>query len=159
MDEGLFSIEFSKSFEKLKALNTVEMSHFLKNPSFKGAYASLCDKKTDRLLLITLGKMLVERASKLIALEVAGAAVKCGKGKNSNKPICVVAEGTTFYALPGLQYCVEALLEGWLAKEKQIYTKIFHIEDAVIKGVAAIGLNRKNEGFYNQTQQIRTFFS
>ncbi|HOU21648.1 MAG TPA: hypothetical protein PKX16_05435 [Kiritimatiellia bacterium] len=77
-------------------------------------------------------------ASVTFTSQVAGAAVKCGQGTDA--PICITAEGSTYYKLKGMQREVERFLAEWLLGERGIYTRTIQVDDAVVKGAAIAGL-------------------
>jgi hexokinase len=139
-EEGLLSPEFCGKFAKNGRADTIDLSAFLSGPYGDGVYAKMCGSEEDRAFLYTAAATLVARGARLIALEVAGAAMKSGKGRDAKRPICVVAEGTTYYTLKGLKEQVEGLLYGWL-KEKGVYVKLRRVENAALKGIGVIGLS------------------
>jgi hexokinase len=51
-----------------------------------------------------------------------------------------VAEGTTFYKLPGLREKVEQYLQEFLVEQKGRYQKIVYVENATLIGAAIAGL-------------------
>jgi hexokinase len=83
---------------------------------------------------------MVERAAKLTAINLSSAAIKCGKGRSPSRPVCIVAEGTTFYHLRSLKHKVEFYLTQYLTKEKDIYYDIVNVENATLIGAAIAGL-------------------
>ncbi|MDD5016813.1 MAG: hypothetical protein PHO15_01785, partial [Eubacteriales bacterium] len=82
----------------------------------------------------------IKRAAKLAALQVAGAAVKWGEGASRDKPVCITAEGSTYYKLKGMKDEIERYLQDWLRDKRGVYTKVIQVEHAVIKGAAIAGL-------------------
>ena len=139
-EHGLLSEHFRNAFGKLDMTGTIELSDFLANPEGPGLYAKMCNTASDRNTLYTIARMLISRGARLIALEVAGIAVKTGKGLNVAKPICVVAEGTTYYTLKGLREEVENLVYGWLKQSKGVHVKLCKVENAALKGIGIVGL-------------------
>lgn len=139
--EGLLSASFSNEFGKLKMTDTIALSEFLSDPDGSGIYSKMCQNDSDRAVLNTIAELLVERGAKLIALEVAGIAVKTGKGRDAKKPVCVVAEGTTYYTLKGLKRRVEKILYGWLKETKGVHVKVLKVDNAALKGIGVVGLS------------------
>lgn len=137
--EDLLSENFCKAFNKYEMLDTIAMSLFLSDP-YTGEYAQMCGDEADRAFIYTAAETLVKRGAKLIALEIAAAAIKSGKGKSKQKPICVIAEGTTYYTLKGLKHEVERLLKNWL-QPKGVYVSVKRIDNAALKGIGLIGLS------------------
>lgn len=136
--DGLLSEGFPKAVYG-DMLDTIAMSEFLADP-YKGDYADMCATESDRAFLCTVAETLVLRGAKLIALEIAGAAIKTGKGQSSKKPVCVIAEGTTYYTLKGLKTETERLMKTWL-EPKGVYVSLKKIDNAAIKGIGLIGLS------------------
>ena len=91
----------------------------------------------------TLGLLinkLVERAAKLTAINLSSAVLKCGKGQDPSRPICIVAEGTTFYKLADLKARVKAYLNRYLVEQKKRYYEIISVDNATLIGAAIAGL-------------------
>ena len=139
--ESLLSQNFSMRIHNRGALDTIAMSDFLANPYGSGIYAKMCTDEADRSFLYTVAETLVKRGAKLIALEIAGAAMKTGKGRDKSKPICVIAEGTTYDNLPGLKQEVGRLLKTWFEKNEEVYVRVKQIDNAAIKGIGLIGIS------------------
>lgn len=137
-DDGLLSRHLRKKLQG-PMLDTIAMSAFLSDPH-NGEYADMCRPPEDRAFLYTVAETLVLRGAKLIALEIAGAAIKTGKGQNRGKPVCVIAEGTTYYTLKGLKAEVERLIKTWL-EPKGVYVSVKKVDNAAIKGIGLIGLS------------------
>lgn len=138
-EEGLLSGRFREAFNKSDMLDTIAMSCFMSDP-YSGEYADMCGGGPDRAFLYTVAETLVKRGAKLIALEIAAAAIKSGKGKTKERPLCIVAEGTTYYTLKGLKGGVERLLRSWL-KPMGVYVAVKRVDNAAIKGIGLIALS------------------
>ena len=140
IERGMMSEGFTKAFERTQPLDTKDFSRFMHILPKSNRYSQMCCSIKDRILLKAIGTMLIKRGAKLIALEIAGSAVRSGGGKSSNCPICVISEGTTYYSLPGLKKEVERLISGWL-KTKGIHVKLKRVDNAALKGIGLIGLS------------------
>ena len=138
VDEGELSDGFAARFAKHVRLGTMDFSVFMDGQP--GAYRSMCACAADETFLLETGRLLVRRGARMIALEVAGAAVKSGRGKDPGRPVCVVAEGTTYYSLPGLQSEVEKQTRS-LLNSRGVYVRFCHVEQAAIQGIGIIGLS------------------
>jgi len=139
--EGLFSEGFRRAFPGMPVLSTSDMDDFLKGKRQDRTYSGLRIGEHDRKMLQALAGILIVRAAKLIALEIAGAAVKSGKGRHAGKPVPVVAEGTTIVRLPGLKENVQRFLDEWLRQTVGIHARLYEVEDCILKGAAAIGFD------------------
>jgi hexokinase len=87
-----------------------------------------------------LADAIIERAAKLTAANLSSAALKSGKGRNPARPICIVAEGTTFYKLKSLRSKVEFYLKQYLVDKKHVHYEIVNIDNATLIGAAIAGL-------------------
>jgi hexokinase len=67
-------------------------------------------------------------------------AVKSGQGTDPTKPICIVAEGTTFYQMKDLKFLTEFYLKQYLENKLGIYYEIISVENATLIGAAIAGL-------------------
>ncbi len=139
--DGLFSDSLYTSLEVMPALTTVELTKFLIN-DVDSDLLKTCPKNEDAAKLRALIELMVFRAAKLAALQAAGACIKSGKGRDPDFPICITAEGSTFYKLPGLKQGFENTLKDWLEVKHGVHTKVVQIEHAVLKGAAMVGMTR-----------------
>ena len=140
VEQGLVSGSLIKAFHAAKPPDTLDFSRFMGSKPTCDAYTRMCGCKSDRALLKAIGTSLIKRGAKLIALEIAGAAVRSGKGLNPDRPICIISEGTTYYSLPGLKQEVEKLIYGWL-KAKGTYVVLKKVDNAALKGIGLVGLS------------------
>jgi hexokinase len=141
--DKLFSEEAAKEFMKIERLETKDASDFLYYPySSQNLLAAGCMKGNtdDTVKLSCLIERLVERAGKLAAINLSAAALKSEKGRNPDKPIGIVAEGTTFYHLKGLRNKTEFYLRDHLENRHRIYSEIISVENATLTGAAIAGL-------------------
>ena len=97
-------------------------------------------RRTTSSTLYYLVDALVERAAKLTAINLSSVALKSGKGFNPCRPICIVAEGTTFYRLKSLRQKIEYYLKQYLVDKKHVYYEIVNVENATLIGAAIAGL-------------------
>jgi hexokinase len=94
----------------------------------------------DVAALYHLVDALIERAAKLTAANLSSAALQSGKGHNPCRPVCIVAEGTTFYRLKSLRRKIEYYLKQYLVERKHVHYEIVSIENATLIGAAIAGL-------------------
>jgi hexokinase len=142
-EEGLFSKGPAEAIKAAKKLETKDLSDFLTFPETGSNPLAVVGKKgnaDDVTKLYCLVEQIVERAAKLTAINLSSAAIKSDKGKNPNRPICIVAEGTTFYHLKGLLSKVEYYLTDYLERQQQIYYDIISVDNATLIGAAIAGL-------------------
>ncbi len=145
--DKLFSETTCKIINKLKDLTTKDVSDFLHEPKngesplskvFSGRQDTSASADIETIYDII--DKIVTRAAKLTAINLSAAVIKSGKGKDPNKPVCIVAEGTTFYKLKDFQSKVEKFLTDYLKKQKGRYYEIIQVENATLIGAAIAGL-------------------
>ncbi len=141
--EGLFSKTAAERLNGVQAATTKDISNFLSRPEGGNNLLSsaLIDApEEDVVTLYHLADALVERAAKLTAINLSSVALKSGKGHNPCRPICIVAEGTTFYRLKSLRQKVEYYLKQYLVEKKRVHYEIVNVENATLIGAAIAGL-------------------
>ena len=141
--EGLISGPLDEVVGWMTELGTKDMNDFMLYPFGDNPLAEACRKKgteDDMMFLFTVADRLIERAAKLTAINLSALAIKSGKGTNPAKPICIVAEGTTFYQMKTLKPRVEFYLKQYLEDKHGVYTEIITVENATLIGAAIAGL-------------------
>ncbi len=140
---GLFSTATAERLAGVPAATSKDISNFLSRPEGDDSLLSLAlagAPEDDVTTLYCLFDALIERAAKLTAINLSSAPLKSGKGLNPGRPICLVAEGTTFYRLKSLRQKVEYYLKQYLVDEKHVYYEIVNVENATLIGAAIAGL-------------------
>lgn len=141
--EGLFSQVTSEKLLALPETTTKDISDFMSSPEGTGHPLgdALAEASTEEVATAYyLVDALIERAAKLTAANLSSAAIKCDKGHNPCRPVCIVAEGTTFYHLKTLQQKVEYYLKQYLVDQQHIYYEVVEVENATLIGAAIAGL-------------------
>jgi len=140
--DGLFSKASAERLKKIDEMSTKDVSDFLSSPEAGTNLLSSAVQRNDEdaMTLYCLVDMLVERAAKLTAINLSSVAIKTGKGQNPCRPVCIVAEGTTFYHLKSLKEKVQYYLKQYLEDQKGIYYEIVSVENATLIGAAIAGL-------------------
>jgi len=142
-EAGLFSADAAEKLLVLQQTTTKDISEFMAAPQDGVNPLSAAMKDTDErdlAVLYYLIDALIERAAKLTAINLSSVAIKCGKGRNPCRPVCIVAEGTTFYHLTSLRRKVEFYLKQYLVDTRKIYYQIVSVENATLLGAATAGL-------------------
>jgi len=140
--DGLFSKPSAQNLKKIDEMSTKDVSDFLSSPEAGTNPLSSAVQASDEdaATLYFLLDVLVERAAKLTAINLSSVAIKTGKGQNPCRPVCIVAEGTTFYHLKSLKEKVQYYLKQYLEEQKGIYCEIVSVENATLIGAAIAGL-------------------
>jgi len=140
---GLFSAPAARQLAGATVATTKDVSGFLACPEGSdNAISKALTEATeeDFATLYYLVDALVERAAKLTAINLSSVSLKSGKGRNPCRPICIVAEGTTFYRLKSLRPKIEYYLKQYLVDKKHIHYEIVTIDNATLIGAAIAGL-------------------
>jgi len=66
--------------------------------------------------------------------------LKTDKGQNPCVPVCITAEGTTFYELKSLKERVECYVKNFLQDKHGRYIELVSVENATLIGAAIAGL-------------------
>ena len=142
-EDGLLSKDSAENLKKLEELSTKDVDDFMSYPEAKvGPLSSALKTASEKELAIAyyLIDRLIERAAKLTAINLSSVAIKSGKGRNPFRPVCIVAEGTTFYHLKSLKQRVEYYLKDYLVNQQGIFYEIINVENATLIGAAIAGL-------------------
>jgi hexokinase len=141
--DGLFSSAVAKNLSSIGEIDTKDIDEFMYHPKGAGnRLASACGEGTEKdvVTLYYLIDGLIERAAKLTAINLSSVTLKSGHGKDPTSPVCIVAEGTTFYELKSLKTRVEYYLKEYLEDKRHRHYEIVNIENATLVGAAIAGL-------------------
>jgi hexokinase len=141
-DEGLFSDAVAEKLTRVSVLDTKDMNEFMQYPYGDNLLAKICKNgdSDDALKLYHIADRLTERAAKVTAINLSAMAIRSGNGTDPTRPVCIVAEGTTFYQMKTLKPRVEFYLKQHLENKHGIYTEIISVENATLIGSAIAGL-------------------
>lgn len=142
IEEGLFSSRFAQRFSTLEPLNTTRMSNYLEMPHNKDYDLVSCvATEKDACALYLIIDAIIARAAKLTAVNLSAAVIKSRKGNNPRYPVCINADGTTYYKTENLSRYTEYYLYSYLQRKRHRYTRIVHIADSPLLGAAVAGLS------------------
>lgn len=139
-DERLFSQKFTEKIRDIPELTTKDINDFLYYPYSGNKLSRCCSEDSDYLVLFYLIDSMTERAAKLVAINLSSIILKIGKGRNPCKPVCITAEGTTFYKSRLFKNKLDYYIKNYLNDEKQIYCEFVKAENATLIGAAIAGL-------------------
>lgn len=145
IEENVLSEDFKKKFEEVGDVNTTEMSHYLEMP-FNTDYKlvqCVANNERDAENLWYLLEAIIKRASKMTAANLASAVLKTEYGKNPLHPVCINADGTTFYKTEYLEQYTKYYLQQFLQEKHNRYVNFVRIDNSPVIGaaIAALGLN------------------
>lgn len=143
--EGLLGEKFRTRVERITRLESREMDEFLLHPySDTNTLARCCaagqEGDTDRQVLYFLMDEMAERAAKLVAANLAAVMRKTGKGKNPCKPVCITAEGSTFYKSRLFRGKLDFYIKTYLNEQLGFYCELVKGENTTLVGTAIAGL-------------------
>ena len=139
--EGLFSAESTNKINTLSELSSEEVNMFVCSINLnENTLTQILLTEDDKATGAKIIKGLIERASKLVAANLAAVILKTGKAKTPEKPVLMTIEGTTFYKLKNFQEMFEEYLQEFLSGEKQRYYEIVEVENSSLLGAAIAAL-------------------
>ncbi|MCR4431785.1 MAG: hexokinase [Tepidanaerobacteraceae bacterium] len=138
--DGLFSAQFADKINCIDYIDTKDVNEFLYYPYSENVLSKCCSEEKDYFTLFYIIDEIVERAAKLAAINLSSIILKMGKGKNPCKPVCITAEGTTFYKFKLFKNKLEYYIKTFLNDEKQSYCEFIKAENATLIGAAIAGL-------------------
>lgn len=142
VQDKLFSSSAGDRLLSLGEIVTIDVDEFMKNPYGKGKLASCFDKDDadgrERLYYIIDG--VLERAARLVAVNLISIIVKTDMGRSPLKPVCIATEGSTFYKLKSYRGRIEYYMKKHLTDEQGRYYEIVHVENSSLIGAAIAGL-------------------
>ena len=140
--QGLFSKEMAEELLAIEDLQTIDVNSFMRFPQGDSPLAAICTKgiEHDSAAVWYVLDALIERAAKFTAILLSSTVLKTDKGKNPCMPVCITAEGTTFYELISLKAKVELYLKSFLEEKHNRFFEIASVENATLIGAAIAGL-------------------
>jgi hexokinase len=143
--EGLLSETFKENINKMDTITTIDANEFLHFPYGKNLLANSCSQdpqegQRDRTTLYYLIDSLVERAAKLVVINLTSVVIKTGKGQDPCRPVCITADGSTFYKLKNFRSKLEHYLKEYMNDELGLYCEFVEVENANLTGSAIAAL-------------------
>ncbi|UCF16934.1 MAG: hypothetical protein JSW59_05635, partial [Phycisphaerales bacterium] len=83
---------------------------------------------------------LIERAARVVAAMLSSVVLETDKGHDPCEPVCITAEGTTFYELKSLRERIESYMRCFLQGRHDRFVEFVHVENATLIGAAIAGL-------------------
>jgi hexokinase len=139
--EGCFSREFSQALDGLPVITGKQMDEFCDFPYGGGALAALAgNNEKDREALYTLMDAFFDRVARLITINLAAILSQMDAGKKPYLPVCVSAEGTTFYKAKLFRPKLDYYMELCARRKMGLNYELVRTENCVLFGTAAAGL-------------------
>ena len=135
--EGVFSADTKVKLDNLAELSSEEINKFVCGIDLaENELAATLTLDEDKTTAAEIINGLIERAAKLVAINLASVIIKTGKAKSAEKPVLMTIEGTTFYKLNNFQKMFEEFLQEFLSGENQRYYEIVEVENSSLLGAA-----------------------
>ena len=139
--DGLFSPSACAKLAALPALSSKELDEFLYVPHGENTLAQCCDGTTDDAQIIFyLIDAFMERIAMLITVNITAMLKATGYGKNPCLPVCVAAEGTTFYKSKLIRGKLDYYAKAFTNEVHGLYFEYTKAENAVLAGTAIAAL-------------------
>jgi len=138
--EGLFSDAHAQALLGLPPLETPAVSAYLRSPRNPAHPLVRTASEDDLAIEWFLIDRLLDRAAKLTAASLSSVVLKSGGGSDPSLPVCITADGTTFWELKGLKQRVDCHLRGFLTAVHKRYFEFVGVENATLIGAAIAGL-------------------
>ena len=142
-DEGLFSAEAAKALKSIKELASKEIDDFLYYPYGENVLSSCfvkSDSNDDRAVMFLLIDNIFDRIAKFVAFSLTAVIEKTGKGKDPLKPVCITADGSTFYKSKLFRGKLDYYIKTYTNDKKGIYCEFVKVDNGTLTGTAIAGL-------------------
>ncbi len=140
VSDGLFSEETGASILSLNALSLSEISSFLSDISARNLLSDLCKTREDRTVFAAVAERIIERGAKLAVVAIAAVMEKTDTGRRPEKPVCVVAEGSTFHKLFSFEDKFNTYILSEITAKQGRYCQVKAVENATLLGTAFAAL-------------------
>ncbi len=141
---SIFSKEVNSKIQDIPDFTTEQISVFLKEQNYaENIFSRIIPENeisSDYAKIYWICAAFFERAARLAAAVLAAAAIKCGKGVSSEKPICIMGNGSVFLHGFFIKEKIFAYLYEFLTEKKGIHFALKTSEDSVTLGTAIAGL-------------------
>ncbi len=137
---GLLSREMSDAVLVPNDLPLSEISSYMADAHGKNALSERCKTEADRNVLFAVTDRLIERAAKLSVMTVAAILEKTDTGRLPEKPVCIVAEGSTFHKLFSFKEKFNDNIVHFINGKQGRFCRVEKIENATLLGSAFAAL-------------------
>ena len=135
--EGLLSSAGAAAVEELGLRSLAELSAFREG---EGELVKLFSQE-DRAKLYELMDGIFHRAGRITAVLLAAILLHGGKATDPQRPVCITAEGTTFYKALPLRRYIDLYCQQFIREELGLHFCFSSAEDATLLGSAVAALS------------------
>lgn len=141
VEAGLFSPEFARRFAEMDGFNMRQVDDFCAAPEGGSALAVLAaDSGEDRAGLMEIIGANVERAARATAVCFGAILTHTGMGRTPQRPVCVMAEGTSFKKSVLFGGKLRGYIRDFLGGELGVHCDVISGEDVTLTGTAVAAL-------------------
>lgn len=137
--DGLFSAKTAESLLSLDDLSMRQIDEFCENTN-EGFIASLICNEDDRSTVFDIIDAAFERSAKTVCVNLGAVMLKTGRGKTKQVPICISAEGTTFYKSVLFRPKLDRYVAQFINEKLGLYCEFVSTQDSTLVGSAVAGL-------------------
>jgi hexokinase len=135
-----FSERFIKKISGDVILSSKEIDDFLYYPYGNNFLAICCSSDEDRKSLYMIIDAVFERAARFVAINLTAVIMKSGKGTNPCAPVCVTADGSTFYKSKIFRTKLDHYIKTFANDKMNVYCEFVKAENGTLIGTAIAGL-------------------
>jgi hexokinase len=141
--DGLVSKQISEDLPKDYSFRSRDIDDFLLFPPEDASLRKLLKNFSQKDLLATffLFENLLERAAKIVSIILSSSVIKSQKGLDPRHPMCITAEGSSFYNMKNFKSRVDRYTRSVLKKAGPYNFEIHRVDNAIVLGGAAAGLS------------------
>ncbi len=142
-EEGLFTAEFTEGFKNIRELASKEIDDFLFYPYGDNALAKCCalsGAAGDRNIMYHLIDAIFERMAMYVTFSLTAVIEEIGKGTDPCRPVCITADGSTFYKSKLFRSKLEHYIKTYTNETKGIYCEFVKVDNGTLIGTAIAGL-------------------
>lgn len=149
--QGCFSPKFCAGLEVVDVLHPSEADRFLAYPLGGNKLADLCGDSGPRPLCQLIDAFYFCVAA-LTTVGLSAVIKKSGAGSDPLRPVCVSAEGSTFYKSPLLNRLIHYRMEDFAQRQMRPSFEFTRASDATIPGTAIAAVTRPAS--HNQRMRV-----
>jgi hexokinase len=139
--KGFFSEGFAVRAKALGQIPVGEADSFCVSPQEGGALTSLCMNVTDAARLRQLIEAFFDRIAFMLAVMLTAILARAGEAaKDAERPVCISAEGSTFYSERLLRERLDRYMESCARAQLGLRHRFVRVECATIRGAAVAAL-------------------
>lgn len=142
-EEGLLSKEFAAGFRNVRELASKEIDDFLYYPYGDNVLAKCCacsGSDDDRNVMYHLIDAIFERIAMYVTFSLTAVIEKTGKGTDPCRPVCITADGSTFYKSKLFRSKLDHYIKTYTNDLKGIYCEFVKVDNGTLIGTAIAGL-------------------